>query len=295
LGFRYSLRGGYDARQMPEVYTVLKRVGEIAGAGGIPNWLATHPDPEQRRQRIEGMLADHEGGFEGLKIGRAAYFQRLDGMTFGPDPRQGFFEDGVFYHPDLAFWLSFPQGWKTDNQRQTVSAINETQDALIQLTVVQDAETGAAVQRFLGQEGIEAGPVKSTRINGLDASWAPFEVPDDQSPLSGRVVCIRHAANTFQLMALAERDSWTKNNSALEGSQRSFARLTERRFLDLQPARVKLQRLPRAMTLREFSQRYPSSIDIEILALINHTAPDERLAAGATVKRVVGGMKQLDQ
>ena len=45
------------------------------------------------------------------------------------------------------------------------------------------------------------------------------------------------------------------------------------------------------MTLEEFSQRYPSSIDLETLALINHAEPADRLAAGTTVKRVVGGMQ----
>ncbi|MFQ5351413.1 MAG: M48 family metalloprotease, partial [Thermoanaerobaculia bacterium] len=290
LGLRYSLRGGYDAREMPEVFTVLKRVGEMAGAGGIPSWLATHPDPEERRQRIEGMLAGREAEFDGLKIERAGYFRRLDGMTFGPDPRQGYFKDGVFYHPGLTFKMSFPQGWKATNQRQSVTSINEAQDALLQLTLAQDAETGAAVRRFVAQEGVEGGQVRSGRINGLAASWAAFEVPDEQNPLAGRVVCIRHGSNTFQLMALARRDSWTQNDPTLERSQRSFARLTDRRFLDVQPARVRLERIPRAMTMREFSQRYPSSIDLESLALINHVQPDDRLVAGETVKRVVGGL-----
>ncbi len=290
LGLRYSLRGGYDAREMPEVFTVLKRVGEMAGAGGIPNWLATHPDPEERRQRIEGMLTGRDAEFEGLKIERAGYFRRLDGMTFGPNPREGYFKDDVFYHPDLQFKLSFPAGWKTNNSRQAVAAINEAQDALMQLALAQDAETGAAVQRFLGQEGVEGGQIRNTRINGLDASWASFEVPSEQNPLAGRVACIRYGQNTFQLLALAKRDSWSKNNAALERSQGSFARLTDRRFLDVQPARVKLERIPRAMTLEEFSRRYPSSIDLETLALINHVQPGDRLEAGATVKRVIGGM-----
>jgi predicted Zn-dependent protease len=290
LGLRYSLRGGYDAREMPEVFTVLKRVGEAGGAGGIPNWLATHPDPEQRRERIEGMLAGREAEFAGLKIEREGYFRRLDGMVFGADPRQGYFKDGVFYHPELAFKATFPPGWQSSNQRQAVVAVNEAEDALIQLTLAEDAEPGAAVQRFIGQEGVEGGRIQSTRVNGLSASWAPFEVASEQNPLVGRVVCIRHGQNTFQIMALAKRDSWAENGSALESSQRSFARLTDRRFLDVQPARVKLERLPRAMTLREFAERYPSSIDLETLALINHAQPDDRLRAGTTVKRVVGGL-----
>ena len=291
LGVRYSLRGGYDAREMPEVFTVLKRVGEMAGAGGIPSWLATHPDPEQRRERIEGMLADRQAEFEGLKIERAGYFQRLDGMTFGENPREGYFKDGVFYHPELAFKMTFPQGWKTSNQRQAVVAMNEAQDALLQLALAQEADTAAAVRKFLEQEGVDGGSVQGMRVNGLGASWAPFEVPSEQNPLTGRVVCVRYGQNTFQLMALAKRDSWSENSPALERGQKSFARLTDRRYLDVQPARVKLERIDRAMTLREFSQRYPSSIDLETLALINHVQPDDRLEAGTTVKRVVGGLE----
>ena len=289
LGLRYSLRGGYDAREMPEVFTVLKRVGEAAGAGGIPNWLATHPDPEQRRERIEGMLAGRDAEFEGLKVERDRYFQRLDGMTFGPNPREGYFQEGVFYHPDLEFQMIFPAGWQTSNTRQMVAAINEAQDALLQLTLAQDADPTAAVQRFLGQEGVEGGQVNATRINGLDASWASFEAPDEQNPLVGRVVCLRYGSNTFQLLALAKRDSWSANSAALENGQTSFARLTDRRYLDVQPARVKLVRIRQAMSLEEFARRYPSSVDMETLALINHVQPGDRLEAGTLVKRVVGG------
>ena len=29
-------------------------------------------------------------------------------MTFGQDPRQGFFDEETFFHPDMAFALDFP-------------------------------------------------------------------------------------------------------------------------------------------------------------------------------------------
>ena len=290
LGLRYSLWGGYDAREMPEVFSVLKRVGELAGAGRIPNWLATHPDPEERRQRIEGMLEGRDAEFEGLKVERPGYFQRLDGMVFGPNPREGFFRDEVFYHPDLAFELAFPAGWKTSNQKQSVAAISEKEDGLLRLPLAQDESTAAAVERFVSQEGVNGGQLSSGRINGLDASWAAFEVPDEQRPLAGRVVAVRYGDNTFQLMALSLKDRWAAYDQAFERSQRSFARVTDRKILDVQPARVKLERVPGSMTLREFAERYPSTTDLETLGLINHLGPDDRLEAGATVKRVVGGI-----
>ncbi len=45
------------------------------------------------------------------------------------------------------------------------------------------------------------------------------------------------------------------------------------------------------MTLAEFHRRYPSITDLETLALINHLEPDDRLEAGTTIKRVVGGLR----
>ena len=144
-------------------------------------------------------------------------------MTFGPNPREGFFKDSVFYHPELAFKMDFPSGWQTNNQRQAVAAITEAQDAIMQLTLSQDADPAAAVQRFIGQEGVQGGQVGNTRINGLNASWAEFEVPDEQNPLAGRVVCVRYGQNTFQLMALAKRDSWAANDKNLRGQPAQFS------------------------------------------------------------------------
>ncbi len=44
------------------------------------------------------------------------------------------------------------------------------------------------------------------------------------------------------------------------------------------------------MTLPEFADRYPSTVDLDSLVLINEMeSADQRLAAGTAVKRVVGG------
>ena len=65
--------------------------------------------------------------------------------------------------------------------------------------------------------------------------------------------------------------------------------MTDRRVLDVQPKRVDVVSLPCAMTLEEFAHRYPSTVDLETLAIINQADADTRFPAGAEVKRVVGG------
>jgi hypothetical protein len=43
------------------------------------------------------------------------------------------------------------------------------------------------------------------------------------------------------------------------------------------------------MTLAQFAERYPSTVEIETLELINGVGADETIATGTLVKRVVGG------
>jgi hypothetical protein len=68
----------------------------------------------------------------------------------------------------------------------------------------------------------------------------------------------------------------------------SFDRLTDRRYLEVEPKKLSIVSLPRAMSLREFAERYPSTVPLETLAIINEVAVDGMLEAGQA-KRVVGG------
>src|SRR2546422_8512418 len=53
LGLRYMRRVNFDPREMPHVFEMLTRVSHAQGGGRVPEWLATHPHPENRRGRIE--------------------------------------------------------------------------------------------------------------------------------------------------------------------------------------------------------------------------------------------------
>ena len=52
--------------------------------------------------------------------------------------------------------------------------------------------------------------------------------------------------------------------------------------------------LPQAMTLRDFDRRYPSTVPLEKVALLNNAEVDAQFPAGERVKRVVGGVPGAD-
>ena len=87
-------------------------------------------------------------------MARAEYLGHLDGLAYGSDPRNGFFRDGVFFHPALRFRFDIPAEWNAQNLTDAVVAVNPRRDAAIQLTLSPDNAPAAAVRRFIGQGGI---------------------------------------------------------------------------------------------------------------------------------------------
>jgi hypothetical protein len=100
---------------------------------------------------------------------------------------------------------------------------------------------------------------------------------------------LAHDGRVYQLMAYTGLDTWKGYANGMHQSLTSFAKVTSRRYLEVSPATIDIVTLPRSMNLTEFVRRYPSTIDVEQLALINGVNVDTVMDPGRLVKRVVGG------
>jgi predicted Zn-dependent protease len=288
LGLRYLTRAGYQPSEMPKVFAMLASVSQGEGGNRLPTWLSTHPDPEDRQQRIAQLIAALPDTV-GRSVNRNDYLRRLGGLTFAQNPREGFFRGQTFMHPDLRFQLTFPEGWKAVNQRQAVVAQPPGQDGLLQLTLDQAASPEAAVRAFVGQEGITPGAVRSLSAGGLPAASAPFVATTDEGRLAGVVGAVALDRRVYRLLGVATEVGWPAYEPAAAATLGSFARLTDRAALAVQPLRLEIVTVTRAMTLQEFHRQYPSQVSLDVVARLNQLRPADRLAAGQLVKRVVGG------
>jgi len=289
LGFRYALNAGYDVREMDDVFAALQRIGEQRGSSPVPSWASTHPAPAERIENIGAMIAEVEQRLVGLEVGHATYLRRIDGLVYGENPRNGFFRNNVFLHPDLAFQMEFPDGWQKQNLPRAVVAVSPQQDAQIVLELA-EGSPDAALQQFLGQQGIRT--LSSTRgtTNGNPSATGLFQAATQQGTLAGAVRFISYGGNTYQLLAITGADSFDRWERSFAGVFESFARVTDSSVLNAQPNRITVVELPAAMTLGAYNERYPSVIPLEELALINHvTSASTRIPAGTLLKRVVGG------
>ncbi|HEX9611161.1 MAG TPA: M48 family metalloprotease [Gemmatimonadales bacterium] len=288
LGLRYMRRGGYDPREMPDVFTMLERVSAGQSGGRTPEWLATHPNPENRRARIEQQLAAlPPDSLRGL-VRREAYLRRIDGIVFGVNPREGFFRGSEFLHPDLRFRVRFPEGWTTANQKQAVMAVSPERDAMFQVGLAEQATPDAAARAFFGRTGITSGGVSRAPVNGLRAVTGSFAAETESGTLRGAASFIELGERVYQLLAYAPAARWSAHASAAERFLESFAELTERAALDVQPWRVDVITVERRTTLQDLARERPSPVPVGTLALLNQIAVDATLAQGQVIKWVVG-------
>ena len=288
LGLRYLGRQGYDPREAVEVFSVLERASQRTGEGRLPSWLSTHPAPEDRAQRLRAAIT--AGNLAGSKVERRAYLEHLDGMVFGENPREGFFVQNAFYHPDLRFSLVYPRGWKAENQRQAVGAVSPNQDALVVLSMGRGTSADQAAQEFFRQQGVRPAGAQRANIGGMPAVVGVFEAVSGQTLIAGRVAFIEHGGKVYRILGYTPQSRWRTYDRVFAETIQSFDNLTERRYLDVQPRRVEIvPALREPMTVAAFAARHPTPVSADVLALINGVPPGGTLPAGEPVKTVVGG------
>jgi predicted Zn-dependent protease len=287
LGLRYLSRAAYDPEAMIGVFRMLREVGGGAESR-VPEWQSTHPYPENREAHIRSLMAESGSG-PGGRLGRDDFLDRIDGLVYGADPREGFFHDSHFAHPDLEFEIDFPTAWTGINQGDVVAALSPGKDALVTLEFVEGAsDPSAELKAFLEQDGVRGGEVRQEDRRGVIRARAPFEAGATDAAVRGEVAFVGMSGRIFRLMGYASTGAWPDVAAQIGASLSSFSRLVDPQILAIQPWRIEIVTLPEAMTLAAFAERFPGPLTPEEVARLNRRALGDSLPAGSRVKRVVG-------
>jgi predicted Zn-dependent protease len=288
LGFRYMRGQKYDPRELAEVFGVLERVSAASGGGRLPAWASTHPDPANRREkalaRADTVPASE---LEVAVVRRDEYLRRLDNVVYGADPREGYFKGSRFLHPGMRFELTFPDGWKTANQKSAVVGVSPGEDAVLQVSLAPESSPAEAARAFFSQRGISGTPT-SGRVNGLTSAGGGFAASTENGVLRGAAVFVQHESRVLRLLSYSADANWATYDGAANRAIQSFRPLTDQAALNVQPWRVDIVTLDRTMTPQEFVQRFPGPADAATIALLNQVNEGGRLMSRNLAKRVVG-------
>jgi predicted Zn-dependent protease len=83
------------------------------------------------------------------KVNQSEYLKKIDGLVVGEDPRQGFVEDDIFYHPEMKFQFPVPVGWEVENLPSRVQITSNDKGAAILFTLGSEATLKAEASNFV--------------------------------------------------------------------------------------------------------------------------------------------------
>ncbi|MBK8699403.1 MAG: M48 family metalloprotease [Saprospiraceae bacterium] len=294
IGVVYSTDIGYNAHKMADFFKTLQKMSSESG-GSIPTFLSTHPDPGDRFQKVNETATKFQkikGQSEAsLKTGRDSYLKMIDGIIYGEDPRQGFFENNVFYHPELLFYFGVPKDWQTLNTPSQVQMAPKDGKALMFLELEASKTLDAAATDFVSRNKIVVEDKANVNVNGFPAlALYGTQTPDAAAGEQGQALklmayFIQYNNNIYKMVGLTANADFNSYFNAFQTTMKSFNKLTDASKINKLPQRIKIVTAKKNGTLQQIMADYKMGQDkMNELSLLNGMDLTATVEAGTLVK-----------
>jgi predicted Zn-dependent protease len=284
LSVDYSSLAGYDPREAIRFFQTLDRIQEKEGQG-MPNFLSTHPNPGDRIQRIRDLIAERPPEKRGPpEVSR--YLSAINGLVFGEDPRQGFVEGNVFYHPSLRFRFPVPSGFKLANQPAQVVMVDNQKRAFLGFSGTSEKSLESAAAKFLNQRGlrvIERGPMRSNQ-------YPAYAAVADGRTENGQVARIMvyfvdYRGSIYHFIGYTAPQAFGVYRSLFLQTMQGFGEIQDQRILNREPVRLALENVSRRAPFEDLIPKsLPAPFRPEEVAILNQVNLKEAIEPGRMLK-----------
>jgi predicted Zn-dependent protease len=287
LGVEYARAGGYNPGEMIGFFSSLQRLGDLSGKSTLPGFLSTHPLTSERIQNVKAMVSLSDSQ---LRLSQDYYLHQIENIVYGEDPREGYAEENIFYHPQLRFFFSFPKGWKVQNNPSQVILSSKDEDAALFLQAEKSGENleSYASQKVSSIEGRQFVEEQYLTINGLRSYHQLYDiVQPPNATLRTQLSFIKKGSYIFYFSALSAASDFSKYSSDFSSIVHSFSELQDRDHIAREPLRVKLMKANGRQILKEIFQNSGMKKDLwPPFAIMNGIEQIDVPASGKLIKIV---------
>jgi predicted Zn-dependent protease len=293
LGVRYASRAGWDPAGVPRMLTTLGRIEETSDSKGIPNWLQTHPQPDDRVQRVQAAVREAETGAQKFTTDHDGYLRRITGIVWGDSPEQGIVRGASFLHKGLRFAVDFPAGWDIQNGATQVVAKEPNGKSLIVLEPIKRPagrtveDTAIITMQNAGFRQLDGG---ATTINGLRAYVGTYAgALQNFGRVQLRALFVQNERGMYLLAGVTPIDNYPAMATTFSRSLESFRALSAADAERLQPNRVQVYTAKQGDTWQGIAERQSKGIiTATTLAIMNGHPVNDQPAPGERLKIVAG-------
>jgi predicted Zn-dependent protease len=294
LGIEYSSKVGYDATNMANFFETLERMTPGSDMSGLPSWFSTHPSPENRVQTVRTRAKEWQKklGMRDSKTNVDVYLSGIDGLIFGDDPRQGYTEENVFYHPDLQFQFPIPVKWKINHNPSQVQMVSEGEDAIMVLSVTTGSSSKETARVFISETGVKVIKSEAIRVNGLPSQRMVSEIQTQKTVYRLISYFMEKGKDIFMFHGLTSVNHFQNYEAAFDHTMRQFKELTDPKRLNVKPDRIRIRPTHTSEslenTLRSFGVQNERMIEI---ALLNGRYLNQMIPTNTLIKVVEKGRR----
>jgi len=290
LGVEYSTRIGYDANYMADFFKTLGRLQTQAGVS-IPDFMSSHPNPTDRFTKVEQAAKEWQAKTQGpYQVNRNKYLRMIDGLVYGEDPRQGYVEENVFYHPELKFSFPVPAGWQHQNSPTQFQMASEDGKAVVIFTFAQGDNLTNAVNKAVEDYKLTEKSRKNIKVNGYNAIALVADQNNAEDPtksISLTSYFIEFGQSIFVFHGMAGQTEFSNYQSTMVQTMKGFKKLTDQKKINVKPERVLIKTVPATATVQLTFQKLGVASDrMEELAILNSMELTDQVEKGSLIKIV---------
>lgn len=292
LSVEYSSRAGYDASQMAGFFETLQRMDPQPDRSGMPAWFATHPSPEDREKaiRAQAQQVQRQMGLTRPRIEREAYLRAIDGLAYGQDPREGYVEGGMYYHPAMRIQFPVPADWKVNDTPMAVQMSSRDKNAVILFTGAQGKSPSESARVFVSKTRARVLQSQSVRVGGFAAHRLVADVQSRNGTVRILSYFIQKGDVIYTFGGISSQRNFPQYENLFEDTLSRFAELTDARKINVQPDRVRVRRAPKADTLGNALRALGVAENrVKEMSLLNGGEPDEPIPPNTLLKVVERG------
>jgi predicted Zn-dependent protease len=294
LGVEYSSKIGYDAKEMAGFFKTLERQSSGSESAELPDFLSTHPNPGDRNIAVSKLSDEWKKKLNLIdpKVSRESYLKKIEGLVYGEDPKQGFLENDLFYHPVLKFQLNTPKGWNYQNKPQELEFAPKDGKAILIMTLIPGKSLEEAASNVVEKNNLQVLESNQITVNGLNALSILADVKVEQQKQQQQAPTVRTLSYLIQyndnIYHILGASSVTDFNSYSENflqTMKNFKELKDASKLNKQPERIRIKPVKQSGTLKQALNSYnmPEKKQEEI-SLLNGMLLTDKVLAGSLIK-----------
>ena len=293
LGVEYSSKIGYDAREMAGFFNTLERKSSGVEGGELPDFLSTHPNPGSRNTAVMNLSVEWKNKLKlnNPIINRDRYLRKIEGLIYGEDPKQGYLEDNVFYHPELKFEFPVPQGWNYQNTPQRVQVAPKDGKAILMMSLANGNNLQAAAEKVVSDNNLKVLESEEVKVNGLNAISILADVKPKEGAQSSSVRTLSYLISynnaIFHILgasSVGDFESYSRNFSQ---TMKNFKELTEASKLNKLAERIRIKTVQKTGSLKQALSNYKvAESRMEELSILNGMQLSDQVQQGSLIKTI---------